>query len=117
VYGAGTAGARLECGGGVARARLRRRGEGVGAGGGEGAARAGRGRGRGLRRRGEGVGAGAAAWRRVDGSGGAEWESERERRLPTLFTRTLPSAHDLALGKDFFNFKIRFAECQIAGTR
>jgi hypothetical protein len=25
----------------------------------------------------------------------------------------LPSARNLALGKDFFNFKIRFAECQI----
>jgi hypothetical protein len=29
----------------------------------------------------------------------------------------LPSARDLALDKDFFNFKIRFAECQIGGTR
>jgi hypothetical protein len=46
-------------------------------------------------------------------------ESERVRKkaLTVVCTRALPSARDLALGKVFFNFKICFAECQIAGTR
>jgi hypothetical protein len=109
--GRGVAGAWRKCGRGC--------GEGVGTGG------AGQGRGRG-RGRGEGVGSGcgsaARAWERRRGAEGATAEgrdgvvrdsvgrggvetaarSERERRLPTLFTRTLLSARDLALDKDFF---------------
>jgi hypothetical protein len=38
-------------------------------------------------------------------------ECERKKELPALCTRALPSARDLALGKDFFIFEISFAEC------
>jgi hypothetical protein len=34
-----------------------------------------------------------------------------------LSVASLPSARDLALGKDFFNLKIYFAECPVFGTR
>jgi hypothetical protein len=81
--------------------------------------------GRGLRQRGHGRrgrrreracgGVAAARRRRVMVR---ECESARERRLPALCTRALPSARDLALGKEFFFiFKISFAECQIGDTR
>jgi hypothetical protein len=40
---------------------------------------------------------------------------EKEEK-PALCKRALPSARDLALGKDFFYFKISFAECQIGDT-
>jgi hypothetical protein len=70
---------------------------------------------------GRGHGGGAArAWARRRRCKGVSTASERVRRkknLPVLCTSALPSARDLALGKDFFNLKIRFAECQIGGTR
>jgi hypothetical protein len=44
-------------------------------------------------------------------------EEKKERPLGLLSSTSLPSAHDLALGKDFFNFKIFFAECPVPGTR
>jgi hypothetical protein len=55
--------------------------------------------------------------------GGRERVTESERRgrrrkekCRLVYFYSLPSARDLALGKVFFNFKIFFAECQIAGT-
>jgi hypothetical protein len=43
-------------------------------------------------------------------------EGEGEVGRPVYFT-SLSSARDLALGKDFFNSKIFFAECPVPGTR
>jgi hypothetical protein len=47
-----------------------------------------------------------------------ENEKIRRRRGRDLLSFTsLPSARDLALGKDFFNLKIFFTECPVTGTR
>ena len=45
------------------------------------------------------------------------FRSKKEKPLDRLSSCSLPSARDAALGKDFFIFKIWFAECQIGGTR
>jgi hypothetical protein len=51
-------------------------------------------------------------------SGGVSERREGEGDNRSAYFTSLPSARDLALGKDFFfNFKISFAECQIGGTR
>jgi hypothetical protein len=100
-HGLGTAGARLGRGEGTA-------GHGLGAGVGAAAA---------APQQWRGHGGSAAAWR---GHGGVATTSERVRKkksLPALCTRALLSARDRALDKDFFNLKIRLAECQIGGTR
>jgi hypothetical protein len=79
-------------------------------------------------------GEGAAARRCGSGGGAVRRESERvrEKGLPhTLCRRSLPSARDLALGKDFFLIlkyslpsapdpaldKVLFAECPPGDTR
>jgi hypothetical protein len=65
-----------------------------------------------LRRGGDGWGAGAeavkAARRKKNNEGGL---------YTTLCKCSLPSARDPALGKDFFNLKIYFAERPRSGTR
>jgi hypothetical protein len=113
-HGGFTAGARRGRGAAaVAAAAWRGREHGRGRGGdeGEGTARAGRGCGRGLRRRGRGGVYTAAAVRS---------ESERVRdkegyqRYLHVLCRVPVIWHS---AKIFFNFKIRFAECQIADTR
>jgi hypothetical protein len=75
-------------------------------------------RGRG-RRRGAAWARARARRRHVYGGSGVECEMRvREKEeLTALCTRALPSARDLALGNDFFIFKISFAECQIGDTR
>jgi hypothetical protein len=47
------------------------------------------------------------------------WKREmRKRKVGRIYIITsLPSARDLALGKDFFNLKTVFAECRRSGTR
>jgi hypothetical protein len=52
-----------------------------------------------------------------DGDGVSEWEGEGEGLSGTLCLSPLPSARSRVLDKGFFNLKIVFAECQIAGTR
>jgi hypothetical protein len=75
-----------------------------------------------LRQRGEGVGAGAAWARRRGGvATSAQSESERvrekegyQRAIYALFAECPRSG---TRQRFFFNFKIRFAECQITGTQ
>jgi hypothetical protein len=68
--------------------------------------------------------AGGEGGRGVGGERGRRRErvsvSEREKKeKPSVWlsSPSLPSARDAALGKDFFIFKICFAECQIGDTR
>jgi hypothetical protein len=68
--------------------------------------------------------AGGEGGRGVGGERGRRRErvsvSEREKNeKPSVWlsSPSLPSAHDAALSKDFFIFKICFAECQIGDTR
>jgi hypothetical protein len=71
----------------------------------EPAARGGRGRAR--RRRGDDLGGGGSTER--------EWEKRKKKKEPghEVYFSSLPSVLD----KDFFIFKISFAECQIGDTR
>jgi hypothetical protein len=49
--------------------------------------------------------------------GEIDWDNKHGPTCVRLCTRSLPSARDFALGKDFFNFKTLFAECPRSGTR
>jgi hypothetical protein len=94
-----------------------RRGHGLGAVRARSGARLGRGHDCGGVGHDLGMGAAAATRRRrSEGVGTVSERVRKKKSLPVLCASALPSARDLALGKDFFNFKIRFAECQIEGT-